>query len=213
MNGGTWEGNVGSNGAQNRSLTLKNVDQILPVVYLNNLAEITTVFPLTFELNLATQIAQGAFDPASGTVSVAGDAINSWTTSVSPLTRSATETNVWQGTFEITNSVGGVVVYKFVLNDSTWESIDNRSYSILSTNAQSVPRVWFNNVNHLGSIVVGPITGGQATLTWSAGPLVRLQTSTNLDGSVWQEVPNTLGQGSATVSMGTGRSFYRLIGP
>src|SRR5262249_616286 len=97
MNGGTWEGNVGPGGAQNRSLGLSN--QILPVVYFNNASNVPTSIPLTFQVNLGAQIARGNFDPTSGTVSVAGDVLNTWSPTASVLTNSVTDSNVWTGTF------------------------------------------------------------------------------------------------------------------
>jgi len=213
MNGSTWEGNVGPNGSQNRSLTLTNASQVLPVVFFNNLTEQPVVIPVTFELNLAAQIALGKFDPEAGTVTVAGDLLNNWSATAAALTRSATESNVWTGTFDVTSTSGTAMLFKFVLGGSTWESIDNRSYTLVSTNAQTVPRVFFNNVDNLGTLTQGAITAGKTTLTWTAGPLIRLQTATNLGGGGWTDVPGSLGQESATVNVSGERAFFRLVGP
>ncbi len=214
MNGGTWEGNVGPNGGQNRVLTLKKTNQVLPVVYFNNLAVTPTVIPLTFQMDMSVQIALGAFDPEAGTVSVAGDALNNWNVTTSMLTRGTTETNLWTGTFDVTSVAGNVIFYKFVMNDgATWESIDNRSYTIASTNAQTIPRAYFNNTNHLGNLTMSALAGGQTTLSWTAGPLIRLQSAAELGKGSWQDVPATLGQGSAKVTVGTRQSYFRLVGP
>ena len=66
MNGSTWEGNVGLNGGQNRVLTLKSGNQVLPVVYFSNLSEAPTVIPMSFEVDMSAQIALGTFDPEVG---------------------------------------------------------------------------------------------------------------------------------------------------
>jgi len=98
-----WEGNVGAGGAQNRSFTLSSSAQTLPVVYFNNVTNgLVVTTPVTFQVDLSVQIAQGNFDPATGTVSVAGDALNNWNTSASPLTNSTTAPSIWIGTFPIT---------------------------------------------------------------------------------------------------------------
>jgi hypothetical protein len=219
MNGSTWEGNVGPGGAQNRALTLTSTTQIMPVVFFNNVTAVPSNIPLTFQVNLGVQIARGSFDPAVGTVSVAGDLLNNWNTSASVLTRSAIDLNLWTGTFEVSSSAGAVMLFKYVLNDATWEGnvgpdgTQNRTYTLASTDPQTLPLVFFNNVNNLGSLSRGAISGGQLTLSWTAGPLIRLQTATDLSGSAWQDVANTLGQNSATVPVGSGRAFFQLVGP
>lgn len=214
MNGGTWEGNVGPNGAQNRSLTLTSAAQTLPAVFFNNVTAVPTDIPLTFQVNLSIPIAQGTFDPESGTVTVAGDLLNNWDTTASVLTRNAADPNLWTGTFEVSSTAGATVLYKFVLNSSTWESMaDNRAYILASTDPQTVPLAYFSNVNNLGPVSAGAVTGGQITLSWTAGPLIRLQTASDLKGAVWQDVPDSLGQGSATVPVGSGRAFYQLAAP
>ena len=147
-------------------------------------------------------------------MSVAGDLLNNWVVTASKLTRSETETNVWAGTFDVTSVPGTVTFYKFVMNDgATWESIDNRSYTIASTNAQTIARAYFNNTGNLGKLTMSVIDGGKATLSWTAGPLIRLQTATESGKGSWEEVPNTLGQGSTIVTISTGQSHFRLVGP
>jgi hypothetical protein len=319
-----WEGNVGAGGAQNRSFALAASPETLAVVYFNNLSNATLAHPpVTFQVNMGVQIAQGTFDPASGTVVVAGDAINNWSTSVSPLVQSLTDSNLWVGTFNVTNppdstvaykfimngtwesianrtfvlsnaaqvlpvayfnnvtnlavpiplqmqvnmavqvargnfdpstgvvevrgtfnadtggnwlggfvltnsttapylyggtwvdtndAPGSVVQYQFVLNNgATWETTGNRLYTLTNANQQDFPVAFFNNVNTLGPLSLGSITGGQATISWTAGPAVRLQKATSL--GTWQDVASTLGQSTASVTVGTGQAFFRLIGP
>lgn len=213
LNGSTWEGNVGTNGAQNRSLTLARTAQTLPVVFFNNQAAVPSSIPVTFQVDLAVPLAQGNFDPTTGTVSVAGDVLNNWNTTASMLTPSTTESNLWTGTFTITGSPGMAILYKYVLNGSTWESINNRTYTLSSTNAQTLPRVFFNDVGNLGPLVLGAKAGGQLGLSWTAGPLIRLQTATGLNAPAWTDVPNTQGQSTGTVRIASGPAFFRLAAP
>lgn len=209
-NGGTWEGNVGMGGAQNRSVVLSN--QVLPVVYFNNLTNIPTSVPLNFQVNLAAQIARGNFDPAAGTVAFASDVLNMWSPTASVLTNSVTDPNVWTGTFTVNTAAGSTILYKYVLNGGTWEGGDNRTYTLTSTNQQSLPLVFFNNVADLGPLSISPVSGGQITISWTAGPQIRLQRATGLNGP-WQDVPNTGGQSSASVNVGAGQGFFRSVGP
>ena len=208
-----WEGNVGTGGSQNRSLTLTSGAQTLPVAFFNNLAQIPTNIPLTFQVSLGVLIAQGAFDPNTGTVSVAGDPLNSWSATASVLTPSATDSTVYTGTFEVNGVSGTAVAYKYVLNGATWESIDNRVYTTIGAEAQTLPLAHFNNVDNLGSVTLGTVANGQIALSWTAGPGIRLQQATDLGGQSWADVPNTLGQGAATVPIGSGTAFLRLVGP
>jgi hypothetical protein len=64
----------------------------------------------------------------------------------------------------------------------------------------------------LGGITVGPLTGGNITLSWVPNALVNLQSTTNLLGN-WQDVLNTLGASSYTVSVTGPQKFFRLKGP
>jgi hypothetical protein len=66
----------------------------------------------------------------------------------------------------------------------------------------------------LGGINVGPLTGGNLTLSWVGNPAVKLQSTTNLTAPDWQDVvPNTLGLYSLPVSVTGPQMFFRLIGP
>jgi hypothetical protein len=65
-----------------------------------------------------------------------------------------------------------------------------------------------------GSIAVSPVVVGNTfTLNWAASPNVHLQSATNLNPPVvWSDVPNTTGEGSATVTNTGPAKFFRLIG-
>ena len=169
--------------------------------------------PLTFEVNLAAQIAQGNFNPSTGRVSLVSDLVNNWDAGASVLTRNATNTNLWSGTFEVTSYLGCPILYKYVLNGSSWETNSERTHTIASTNAQTVAPAFFNNLNQLGRLTVGDVANGQMTLSWTAGPMIRLQTTSDLSGRTWRDVPNTRGLSSTTVPVTPGPAYYQLVGP
>lgn len=208
---GMWEGNVGPGGAQNRSLTLARTNQTLPVVYFNNVTNVPVPTPLVFQVNLAAQTALGNFNPSTDTVEARGT-FNNWSAGFG-LTNGSTNPYLFSGTWvDSSDAVGGTIQYQFVLNGNTWETtVGNRMYTILSTNQQTLPLVFFNNVSNLGTLSLRA-TNGQATLAWTAGPLIRLQSAT-APLSPWQDLPNTQGSNSLTLPFGTGPKFFRLIGP
>ena len=211
--GGTWEGNVGPGGSQNRSLTLERTNQILSAVFFNNIGSVPVPTPLAFQVDLAVQIALGNFDPATGFVEARGSFNNNWAGGFT-LTNSPDNTNVYSGTWIDTTDVpGNSIGYQFVLNGTTWETaVGNRAYTVTSTNQQTLPLVFFNNINNFGLISVQPVATGHTTLSWTAGPLVRLQSASLLNGS-WQDVPNTQGTNSVTIPIATAEQFFRLTGP
>lgn len=87
--------------------------------------------------------------------------------------------------------------------------------------AQAGTGSWFWGIDNLGlySISAAPpqvtgstLSGGNLTITWTADAATRLETTSSLGGTpTWTTVPETLGAGSATVTVGTtGNAFYRL---
>jgi hypothetical protein len=216
-----WEGNVGAGGAfGNRTFALAASDQLLPVVYFNNLTNNPGGgIPVTFRVNMGVPIARGTFDPASGTVTVAGP-FNNWNPTASTLTNSPTETNVWYGTLNInTASPGGSVPFKFIMN-GTWEAGDNRAFTLASP-TQTLPVEYFDRVSDFGplslSAVFDAFGDAQITVSWTGAPLVRLQSRSSLSNGQWQDVPDSIGQSSITfpfepAAMPENR-FFRLIGP
>jgi hypothetical protein len=66
----------------------------------------------------------------------------------------------------------------------------------------------------LGGINVGPLTGGNINLSWVGNPVVKLQSSTNLNSSIfWQDVPGTYGLYSEPVTVTGKQAFFRLKSP
>jgi hypothetical protein len=214
LNGATWENNgVGPNGAQNRAGTMRSSNEILPVVYFNNFSSAPTPIPLSFQVNLATQIALGNFDPDQGLIEVRGS-FNNWAADF-PLTNAPGGGHLYSGTYiDANDSPGTAISYQFVLGGSIWETaVGNRLFTIVNTNEQQIPPSYFNNAGDLGKLTVGAIVNGQATASWTAAPKVRLQSATQLRNAAWQEVPGSLGQGSAQVNAAPGQLYLRLIGP
>ena len=220
--GQQWENNgVGPGGAQNRQFTFTNQATTLPTVYFNNITNSTSLIitQYTFKVNLAAQIAQGAFDPNVGTVSVAGDVINNWSPLASVLTQTGTNSSLWSGTFDITNTVGAPVNFKFTLNNGgTWENNGvgpnnaNDRQLIFTNAATTLADVYFNNLGNLGAVTVSPPTNGVVTVSWTGGPLIRLQTNASLPG-VWGDVPGSTGLSTMDFGASSGASHFRLIGP
>lgn len=213
--GMTWENNgVGPNGAQNRQFVLPATATNLPVVFFNNVSNVNTLVTTqyTFQVNLSVPIARGTFDPSFGTVTVAGDVLNNWNAVVSPLAQSGTDSNLWTGTFNVTNAVGGPVNYKFTINNgSAWEdAIADRQF-IFTNVATVLPPVFFNNLGNLGPIT-NLYSPGQLDLSWAGGPLIWLQSSTSLPGA-WADVPETLGTSAFTTNTSGAQMFFRLKGP
>jgi len=214
-----WEGNVGPGGPfGNRTFTLASSPQELPIAYFNNVStDPGAGIAVTFRVNLGVRVALGQFDPASGTVVVAGQ-FNNWSTSASPLTNSVENPYIYTGTYSINSvSPGGSVAHKFVLNGGTWEGGDNRAF-VLEDHSQILPIEYFDHVSGLGplTIALNAADPFSVALSWPSGPTIKLQKTTNLSGT-WEDVPDTLGQGSAVYQPAFGEeqrpTFFRLIGP
>jgi arabinogalactan endo-1,4-beta-galactosidase len=101
-------------------------NQTLPVVFFSNLTNSSVTAQITFRVSLEAQIAAGAFNPATDSVAVAGDAINDSIPARSPLTNSPLQPHLWRGTFLVTNTPGTPINYKFVIRPNTgsevWET-------------------------------------------------------------------------------------------
>ena len=84
---------------------------------------------VTFQVNMSAQIALGNFNPTADAVFVAGDPLNAWSTSESPLAASPGDPNIWVGTFDVTGTAGNTAQYKFVMITSTLN--DGRTFRFL----------------------------------------------------------------------------------
>ena len=101
---------------------------------------------VTFSVDMTIYQKNGYFNPATDTVWIAGDAVNSWSTTANPLTRgTGADTGKYSSQISITS---GAVQYKYLFADkgvTTWESIDNRTATI-GANDTTLPTVMFNNI-------------------------------------------------------------------
>ena len=106
-----------------RSFAMPSTDTVLPVVYFDDLQGFRDV---TFSVDMSIEITAGTFDPLSGIVEVRGP-FNDWAgTALAPV-----GDGVYSGTVP---SIGGLenetISYKYWATGPTWESIDNRSFSL-----------------------------------------------------------------------------------
>lgn len=154
--GNQWENNgVGPNGGQNRWFQITSDPLALPVVFFNNITNASVnVTRVTFRVNMSVQIAQGTFLPGISTLTVAGSPLNEWSTTASPLSQTSHDTNLWEGTFSITNPIGGTVSYKYLL-DGRWETVPNRTF-VLGPGVQVLPVVHYNDVTNVAASI--PLT-------------------------------------------------------
>ncbi len=61
-----------------------------------------------------------------------------------------------------------------------------------------------------GNLAVGTISNGMVSLSWPAALNVCLQSTTILNGAVWNSFPGTAGQGSTMMPMNPTSTFFRL---
>jgi hypothetical protein len=154
-----------------RGFQVSAADQVLPVVYFNNITPTTTLVAtqVTFSVNMGVQETLGNFVPATDVVWVAGDAFNnSWAEGAQVLTRSLDFPDLWSGTFLITNTVGTTVNYKFikftVATGVAWEAngvgpggANDRQF-IFTNQATALPVVYFNNITPTSTLVTTQVT-------------------------------------------------------
>jgi len=215
--GGTWEGNVGPGGAQNRTFTVTNSNQVLPLDYWNNLTNLASV-SVGFEVNLAVEDAFGVFTPGSDTVFVNGD----WNWSGSALQLSQVgSADLYTGTVAMAIAPGTTVDYKYTINGGlVWENDGvgpggAKNHQFVLNTATNLPMDYFNGYQNLWPLSISQ-QANQTTLTWPAGTNVnnriRLQKSAALSGG-WSDVPNTLGQSTISSNFGAGPAYFRITGP
>src|SRR6266404_6186191 len=95
---------------------MKKLCRMLAMIWLVvGSAMLAPAVQITFQVNMSSQTSLGNFDPANDSVVVAGNPINGWSTSASPLTSSAANTNIWTGTFDVQGTQGATAQYKFVM--------------------------------------------------------------------------------------------------
>jgi hypothetical protein len=67
------------------------------------------------------------------------------------------------------------------------------------------------NGTGLGGINLGPLVGGNQTLSWVGNPAVNLQSTTSLTTPSWTDVPNTLGAYSISAAVAGPQKYFRLV--
>jgi hypothetical protein len=123
---------------------------------------------VVFKVDMSAQMAFGAFNPAVGDQVQARGAFQGWTGGFW-LTNSPGNTNIFTGTYDITDAPGTVEPYKFVIiryseDPNSWDDAENldfldgnRSF-VLAGGAQTVPTVYYDNQLPDGAVPVNPIT-------------------------------------------------------
>lgn len=213
ISAGQWEDNgLGPNGEQNRRFILEEGDQVLPAVFFNDLDAIPPTIPVTFQVNMATQMAYGNFAEGVNEVWVAGS-FNNWSTTAFQLTNSPATPTLYTGTTNIVVAPGSTVDYKFVIDSTQWEEgIANRTF-VLADSEQVLDVAFWNSIDNLGRLSTTR-ADDQIEASWPPGPLVRLQVASGLGPSTsWTDVPNSQGQSNATVTVTTDETYLRLVGP
>lgn len=137
----------------NRFFNLEETAQTLPIIYFNDAPYAPVANnAVTFQVDMTAQVLKGAFDPTTGTVEVRGS-FNGWGTPLILCTNdtAAANPNLYTAVVPITDGVGATKQFKFwssVSENSGWETMaDNRTFKIVSGTAQTLPVVFFSNVN------------------------------------------------------------------
>ena len=206
-----WEGNVGV-GMQNRAFTLAATDQTLPALFFNNLSVNPGAgVPVTFRVNMVLPILDGTFAPGTDIVQIRGGFYNNWGPGL-VMTNDTKNTNIYFATFNIKSlAPGATVPHKFTINDGGWEVGADRTF-VLANSAQTLPVVYYNRAAPAdpGPITVGSVATGKFTVSWNARGGIHLQRTGDVVNGVWQDVPNSDGQGSMDFTVGAAPVFFRL---
>jgi hypothetical protein len=138
----TWES------TPDRPFALPETATTLPLAYFNTVWEGAPV-QVSFQVNMATQQAAGAFVPSAGDFVEVRGGFNGWSGGLT-LTPTAGNPDIYEGTADVPDAPGARVEYKFVLNKAatgavTWENDPNRGFT-QTAEAQTLPVVYFNNV-------------------------------------------------------------------
>jgi len=98
---------------------------------------------LTFQVNMTIQIQKGNFNPASGTLSVAGS-FQGWSAdNPSYMLTDGDSDGIYTLTTQVTGDAATEIQYKFIMNGG-WESVDNRKFTLTGSDAV-LDVVYFNN--------------------------------------------------------------------
>jgi hypothetical protein len=137
----------------NRFFNLPTNAASLAIIYFNDAVYAPKATnATTFQVDMTAQVLNGNFDPTVGTVELRGN-FNNWGTPQILCTNNpaAPNTNIYSVVVPLVDGVGAREQYKFwatVPPNSGWETMaDNRTVSIISGTAQTLPVVFFSNVD------------------------------------------------------------------
>ncbi len=211
-----WESDVGD-GQTNRTISLEEGDQEVPVAFFDNLSvDPGDGIEVTFLVDMAARIDDEVFDPESDYVEVRGP-FNGWAggDELAPIEEGS---SVYTGTVTVAFTLpGSEVPYKYIVNGGDWESGENR-YFELEEEAHTLPVRYFDDVEPidpgpLGTIAISPVVDGSFTMDWE-NPNAVLQGTADLESGVWDPIPVPEGETEATLSTDLARSlFFRVILP
>ncbi len=224
VNGG-WE-IVAGDQAVNRSVQIvAGTAQTLPAVYFSDsapgdlLAANTTV---TFRVDMTPAINGGTFHPGTDTLDVRGLTLNAgantwyppFTGSDVALGMTLLSGNIYTADLAALQGQPLKFTYRYSIGGLDNENATHVRYA-LSTNTYVLPTDTFgttvteNAVPNLGAAVSTP---GHIAFSWLGRAGVQLQSSSSLSGP-WTTVAGTDGASSASVAIGAGSQFFRLVEP
>jgi hypothetical protein len=155
--GANWESPVAGIGDpadnNNRFFNLPTNAASLPIIYFNDAVYAPKATnDTTFQVDMTAQVLNGNFDPTVGSVELRGN-FNGWGTPQILCTNNpaAPNTNIYSVVVPLIDGIGAREQYKFwstVPVNGGWETMaDNRTVSIVSGTAQTLPVVFFSNVD------------------------------------------------------------------
>jgi hypothetical protein len=134
-----------------------------PLAYFNNVSNVVTV-PITFQVDMTSQA--GNLNAGAGIVPGVSGSFQSPTYSGAPLTNTPINgnTNIYSGTFLVTEQPGYVYQYKFVIINNgtlTYESpastgTQNRVFAMPST-AETLPLVYWSDTDPANTLPLGTL--------------------------------------------------------
>jgi len=224
-----WESPTSTAG-NNRSSTITNSTQVLPLVYYNDttpndilLADTVVVFSLDMTNAVGTD--SHVFDPNNDIVFINGD-FSGWL-SWNPLTLANANLNlvndppgssIYKFTKTFPAGSQRAVTYKYSINgvdnEAGYGQDQTRYIRSVGGATYNMPVDKFGNKfreSKAYGLNISPKSGGAFPISWLPYPSVNLQSASSLSGP-WTDVANTLGNSSTNWPAGSGSKYFRLIG-
>ena len=130
------------------------------MLFKNTLTRLVAVFgaafaiqaaPVTFRIDVASLVNQAVFVPGTDRIEVRGE-FNNWSAG-SVLTRTAEDSTIYSGTFEVPGAAGAWTRFKFWRTPDTWESTPDRLVK-LTGEALTLPIATYNKVTEVDPLLV-----------------------------------------------------------